>query len=172
MNTQEGFQQCYNGQAAVDEGSMLIVAADLSNNASDNGQLLPMVAHTQANTGIAPKMTLADTGYASEETFLELEQRRLVASVALGREDKKQRKLDPERSPATNRMALWLKTAEGQAHYRRRKTIPEPVFGWIKQALGFRRFSMRGLEAAKAEWNLVCAAVNLKRMHSLGWKPT
>jgi transposase len=171
MNTQEGFQQCYNGQAAVDEGSLLIVAADLSNNASDNGQLLPMVSQTQANTGLEPKMTLADTGYASEETFLALEQRRLAASVALGREDKKQRKIDPERSPATNRMALWLKTTEGQAHYRRRKTIPEPVFGWIKQALGFRRFSMRGLEAAKAEWNLICAAVNLKRMHRLGWTP-
>lgn len=171
MKTQEGFQQCYNGQAAVDEGSMLIVAADLSNNAPDNGQLLPMVAQTQANTGMAPQMTLADAGYASEATFLELEQRCLAASVALGREDKKQRKIDPERSPATNRMAQWLKTAEGQAHYRRRKTIPEPVFGWIKQALGFRRFSMRGLEAAKAEWNLICAAVNLKRMHSLGWNP-
>jgi len=171
MKTQEGFQQCYNGQAAVDEGSLLIVAAGLSNIAPDNGQLLPMVEQTQANTGMTPQMTLADAGYASEATFLALERRQLAASVALGREDKKPRQIDPERSPATMRMAQWLKTAEGQAHYRRRKTIPEPVFGWIKQAVGFRRFSLRGLEAAKAEWNLVCAAVNLKRMHSLGWNP-
>lgn len=171
MKTQEGFQQCYNGQAAVDEGSLLIVAADLSNNAPDNGQLLPMVTQTEVNTGMAPQMTLADAGYASEATFLELEQRQLAASVALGREDKKQRTIDPERSPATHRMAQWLKTADGQAHYRRRKTIPEPVFGWIKQALGFRRFSLRGLAAAQAEWNLVCVAVNLKRMHRLGWNP-
>lgn len=171
MKTQEGFQQCYNGQAAVDEDSRLIVAADLSNNAPDNGQLLPMVEQTQANTGLSPEMTLADAGYASEAAFRELEARGLAASVALGREDKKQRQIDPERHPATQRMAQWLKTAEGKDHYRRRKTIPEPVFGWIKQALGFRRFSMRGLQAAKAEWHLICMAVNLKRMHRLGWSP-
>ncbi len=160
MKTQEGYQQCYNGQAAVDEGSQLIVANELSNNASER---------TQANTGLTPQMTVADTGYASEETFLELEARALAACVALGREDKKQRRADPERHPATAQMAQRLKSAAGQAHYRRRKTIPEPVFGWIKQALGFRRFSLRGLAAATAEWNLVCMAVNLRRMHRLGW---
>lgn len=171
MNTREGYQQCYNGQAAVDEGSQLIVAADLSNNASDNGELLPMLEQAQANTGLRPQMTLADTGYASEEAFQELETRGLAACVALGREDKKQRAVDPQRHPATARMAQRLKSAEGQAHYRRRKTIPEPVFGWIKQALGFRRVSLRGLAAAKAEWSLVCMAVNLRRMHRLGWNP-
>lgn len=124
---------------------------------------------TQANTGLAPQMTLADAGYAAEATFLALEARRLPASIALGREDKKQRQIDPERHPATGRMAQWLKTAQGKEHYRRRKTIPEPVFGWIKQAFGFRRFSMRGLEAAKAEWNLICMAMNLRRMRALGW---
>lgn len=169
MNTQEGFQQCYNGQAAVDEGSQLIVAADLSNNASDNGELLPMLEQAQANTGLTPQMTLADTGYASEETFRELEVRGLAACVALGREDKQQRLVDGERYPATARMAQRLATPAGQAHYRRRKSIPEPVFGWIKQVLGFRRLSMRGLEAAQAEWKLICMAVNLKRMHRLGW---
>lgn len=171
MKTQEGYQQCYNGQAAVDEGSQLIVAADLSNNASDNGELLAMLEQAQANTGLTPQMTVADTGYASEATFRELEARSLAACVALGREDKQQRRVDGERHPATARMAQRLKTPEGQAHYRRRKTIPEPVFGWIKQALGFRRFSLRGLTATKAEWNLVCMAVNLRRMHRLGWQP-
>jgi Transposase DDE domain len=66
-------------------------------------------------------------------------------------------------------MARWLRTPEGRAHYRRRKTIPEPVFGWIKQVLGFRSFSLRGLAAANAEWQMICLAVNLKRMHRLGW---
>jgi transposase len=171
MNTAEGFQQCYNGQAAVDEGSQLIVAADLGNNASDNGQLLPMLEQTKANVGVAPQMTLADTGYASEDTLRELEARGLEACVALGREDKQQRCIDAERHPATARMAQRLKTPEGQAHYRRRKCLPEPVFGWIKQVLGFRRFSLRGIEAAKAEWHLICMATNLKRMHNLGWHP-
>ena len=171
MNTAEGFQQCYNGQAAVDEDSHLIVAADLTNNASDAGQLLPVLDQTQANTGAKPQMTLADTGYASEETFQALEKRAIVACVALGRESKRQRPVDPQLAPATARMAQRLHSTEGKAHYRRRKTIPEPVFGWIKQALGFRRFSMRGMAAAQAEWRLVCMAINLRRMQQLGWKP-
>jgi len=169
MNTQEGYQQCYNGQAGVDEGSRLIVAADLSNNASDNGELLPMLEQAHTHTGLTPQMTLADTGYASEETLRELERRGLAACVALGREDKPRRRIDEERHPASARMAQRLKTPEGQAHYRRRKSVAEPVFGWIKQVLGFRRFSLRGLQAAQGEWKLICMAVNLKRMHTLGW---
>ena len=89
--------------------------------------------------------------------------------MALGREGKSDRKIDAEKYPAKARMAERLKTPEGKAHYRRRKVIPEPVFGWIKQALGFRRFSMRGLERVKAEWDLICLAVNLKRLRTLEW---
>lgn len=63
------------------------------------------------------------------------------------------------------------RSPEGRAHYRRRKTIPEPVFGWIKQVIGFRTFSLRGIAAVSAEWRLMCTAVNLKRLHRLGWMP-
>ncbi|MDP3228119.1 MAG: transposase, partial [Acidovorax sp.] len=169
MKTTEGFQQCYNGQAAVDEDSRLIVAVDLSNQAPDNGQLLPMLEQATANAGQAPEVVLADAGYPSEDTLRALNAQQQMACVALGREDKQHRVIDPLRYPATAQMAQRLQSPEGRDHYRRRKTIPEPVFGWIKQALGFRRFSLRGLEAAKAEWNLVCMAVNLKRMHTMGW---
>jgi len=171
MPSSGGFQQCYNAQAAVDEGSQLIVAADLTNNASDCASLVPMVLQTQCNTGLEPQMTLADTGYASEAGFNSLEQMQLAACVALGREDKRQRAVKGIRSPATARMAQRLSTPEGRAHYRRRKTIPEPVFGWIKQVLGFRSFSLRGLAAVSAEWRLMCAAMNLRRLHRLGWAP-
>jgi hypothetical protein len=171
MNTDAGYQQCYNGQVAVDEGSQLIVAAELSNVAGDNAALLPMIEQAQCNTELTPQMTLADTGYRGEANLRELERRGLAACVALGREDKSQRALNAERNPATARMARWLRTPEGRAHYRRRKTIPEPVFGWIKQVLGFRSFSLRGLAAANAEWQMICLAVNLKRMHRLGWTP-
>lgn len=71
-----------------------------------------------------------------------------------------------EAHPATGRRAQWLNTAQGKDRYRRRKTIPEPVFGWIRLPLGFRRFSMRGLEAAKAEWNLIGMASNRRRMRA------
>lgn len=171
MMTSDGYQQCYNAQAAVDETHQLIVASDVGNNASDAGQLIPLVDQTRRNLGRKPTRVLADTGYASEATFEALEERRIRGYVALGREGKSTRSIDADNHPATARMAKRLASASGKANYRRRKAIPEPVFGWIKQVLGFRRFSMRGLESAKAEWNLVCLAVNLKRMHALNWRP-
>jgi hypothetical protein len=73
--------------------------------------------------------------------------------------------------PATVRMLERLRSPEGRAHYRRRKTIPEPVFGWIKQVIGFRTFSLRGIAAVSAEWRLMCTATNFKRMHRLEWMP-
>jgi len=88
MKAGDGFQQCYNAQAAVDEGSQLIVATALTNGAADNGQLLPLVAAVQDNTGALPAVTLADSGYASEATFAALETQGLTAVVALGREGK------------------------------------------------------------------------------------
>lgn len=172
MKTADGFQQAYNAQAAVDDGSQLIVATGLTNCAADNGQLLPMIEATRRNTGSAPDMTLADSGYASEGNFAALEAEQLAACVALAREGQKARLIDPEEYPATQRMAERLATTEGREHYRRRKVIPEPVFGWIKQAMGFRRFSLRGIEAVTGEWDLVCLALNLRRLQRLGWVPT
>src|SRR5579863_331165 len=112
-----------------------------------------------------------DTGYRGEANLRELERRGLAACVALGREDKRQRAVNAKNNPATARMARWLQTPEGRAHYRRRKTIPEPAFGWIKQVLGFRSFSLRGITAVSAEWRMMCTAMNLKRMHRLEWMP-
>jgi transposase len=171
MNTGAGFQQCYNAQAAVDEGSHLILASSVSRSPADYRHLVPMIDQAESNTGLSPQMVLADTGYASEAGLKILEERGQPACVALGREYKCQRKIDTAAKPATARMARWLRTAQGSAHYRRRKTIPEPVFGWIKQVLGFRSFSLRGMLAVSAEWRMVCLAVNLKRMHRLGWAP-
>lgn len=164
-----GFEQCYNAQAAVDEGSQLIVAAELINIPAEQAVLLPMLNQVECNTGSRVQMLLADTGYASEAGFKALEDRGTPACVALGGEDK-QRVIRND-LPATRRMAQWLRTPEGRAHYRRRKTIPEPVFGWIKQVLGFRSFSLRGISAVSAEWRLMCTAMNLRRMHRLGWMP-
>jgi transposase len=164
-----GFEQCYNAQAAVDEGSQLIVAADLINNNSEAAMLLPMTDQVERNTGSSPRMILADTNYASEAGFRALENMGLSACVALGGEHK-QRAVKSD-LPATVRMAQRLRTPEGRAHYRRRKIIPEPVFGWIKQVLGFRCFSLRGITAVSAEWRLMCTAMNLKRLHRLGWAP-
>lgn len=92
--------------------------------------------------------------------------------MALGREGKStSRAIDAETHPATARMHTRMQSEAGKAHYRRRKTLPEPVFGWIKSAVGIDRFSRRGLDNVKAEWPLICAAMNLRRMHKMGWSP-
>jgi hypothetical protein len=64
-------------------------------------------------------------------------------------------------------MAQKLTTEPGKKRYRRRKAIVEPVLGWIKAVLGFRRFSFRGERKVRHEWALVCSAVDLKRFHAL-----
>ena len=161
------FEQCYNAQVAVDGDSQLIVASGLTNNAADNGELLPLVEAVEKNVGELPKTVLADSGYRSEEAFGMLEQKGVEALVALGRERKSEPTIDVQHYPATARMAERLATARGQVLYRRRKVIPEPVFGWVKHIIGFRQFSLRGVTKVNGEWNLVCLATNIRRMWAL-----
>ena len=166
MKTSSGFDQCYNGQLAVDEASQIIVATGLTNCAADNAELLPLIDQTRASLGVQPNEVLADAGYRGEATFHTLETRAITADISLGREGK------PDTPPnsaneATYRMAARLTSETGRARYRRRKAIVEPVIGWIKAVLGFRHCSLRGVVKARGEWNLVCLAVNLKRLHRI-----
>jgi len=161
------FEQCYNAQAAVDGESQLILVNELTNNAADNGELLPMLEGVKHNLGHLPQRVLADSGYRSEQGFAGVEEKGVEGLVALGREGKNRTAIDAKRYPATARMAERLAGAEGQAHYRRRKVIVEPVFGWIKHVMGFRQFSLRGLTQVTGEWSLVCLAANMRRMWAL-----
>ena len=166
MKTSQGFDQCYNGQIAVDEASQMIVATGLTNCAADNGELLPLIDQTHTTLGEQPSEVLADAGYRAEATFQTLETRQMTGYISLGREGK----LDTTSTSAheaTLRMATRLASEVGRARYRRRKAIVEPVFGWIKAVLGFRRFSLRGEAKARGEWTVVCLAVNLKRFHQI-----
>ena len=160
----EGFQQCYNAQVVVDADHQMIVATEVGQQANDQGQLNAMLDRVEATAGAAPDAVLADAGYCSEEAFTALEKRGIEGHVALGREGRKQAGVDPVRHPATRRMAERLARPEGRAHYARRKWIAEAPHGWIKQAMGFRRFSVRGLEQARGEWRLVCLALNARRL--------
>lgn len=165
----KGFIQGYNSQIAVDEEAQIIVAADLNNHASDSNELIPMLDGVEENTGAAPKQALADAGYKSETNFEQLEDRQTDLYVACGREAYDPRLTCP-RGPIpkgatrTQRMERKLKTKQGRAAYRKRKHIVEPVFGWIKNVLGFRQLSLRGEANARAEWKLVCLSLNLRRM--------
>lgn len=161
------FEQSYNAQAVVDGESQLIIASGLTNNAADNGQLLPMLEAVHDDLGQWPKRALADSGYRCEQALAGLEEKGVEGLIALGREGKAQTGIDPKRYPASARMAERLASAEGQAHYRRRKVIVEPVFGWIKHVMGFRQFSLRGLIKVSGEWSLVCLALDMRRMWAL-----
>jgi hypothetical protein len=162
-----GYDAGYNAQTAVDDAAHIIGAAELTNNASDAGELPAMLQAVKDNLGRLPAQALADAGYRSEEVFQALAGCGTDLVVALGREGKQQSQFDPHSKPRTAQMPAKLQSNEGRAAYRRRKWIAEPPNGWIKSVLGFRQFSMRGLHRVKAEWKLVCMALNLRRMCAL-----
>ena len=161
-----GFEQCFNTQIAVDAHEQIVVAASVTPSAADVHELVPMLEQAEANTGRRPKRALADAGYKSEANFVALEARGIEGCVSLGRRDDTRKKAE-RAGPATARMGKRLRTKRGRALFKRRKAIVEPVFGWAKHVLGFRSFLLRGLRKTTAEWDLVCLALNLRRMNGL-----
>jgi transposase len=173
-----GFDQCYNAQAVVATGSMLIVAAEVTQAANDKGQLLPMIEKLQGlpkELGRA-KRILADSGYFSERNVEQCTAAKIEPLIATGRTPHhvswKQRfaaapKSPPDSATPLQKMAYRLKTPRGRKLYALRKQTPEPVFGIIKSVMGYRQCLLRGLESAKGEWNLVTMSWNIKRMFAL-----
>ena len=165
-----GFDYSYNAQTAVDEAAHIIVAAEVVNTSSDVQQLPMVLNAVEANTGASPAQVLADAGYRSEAVVAELAITQLETEliIALGREGKMLAKpRDAQRYPHTVAMAAKFEIEQAKIDYRKRKWISEPPNGWIKNILGFRQFSMRGLQKAQAEFRLVCLALNLRRMGAM-----
>ena len=161
------FEQSYNAQIAVDEKAQIIVGTRVSQTAPDAQHLMPMLEEVEHNTKEQPRRVIADAGYRSEAVFRHLRERGVDGYVAVGREGK-----DTSRSalPETRAMQRKLRSKRGRKIYKKRKHVVEPVLGWIKSVIGFRQFSLRGLEKVNAEWSLVCAATNLRRMAArLSW---
>ena len=163
----EGFQQCYNAQVAVSGENQLIVATEVSSNASDQGWILPLVEEVRTTFGEQPETVLADAGYCNEGDLAALEERAVDTYVALGREGKQEVGVNADQYPAMARMGKKLATSAGRAQYAQRKWLSEAPNGWIKEILGFRRFSLRGLTKVQGEWDLVCLALNVRRMQRL-----
>lgn len=159
-----GFDHSYNAQTAVDAERQIIVAAELTACAADSGELPAMVEAIERTLGALPQTVLADAGYRSEAALAALAGAPLEVIVAPGREGREQARIDAQKYPHTAKLAERLQSAESQAAYRRRKAIVEAPNGWIKSVLGFRQFSLRGVGKVRAEWKLVCLAMNLRRM--------
>ena len=168
MPTKSGFEQCFNAQAAVDAKAQVIVACDVVATSADCPQLLPMVDRIKANLGRKPTLCSADAGYCSEKNLEGMATRKIKAYIATGR----QRHGTKAATHAKNgkpgsliaKMRDKLKRGGWRSPYRLRKQVVEPVFGQIKQAMGFRQFLLRGLASVQAEWALVCTAHNLLKM--------
>jgi transposase len=174
-SSNDGFDQHYNVQVATDQESLLIVAHTLSNHPNDKQEAVPTLEAISPKIG-KPQAAALDNGYFSEANIQAIEQRDIDPYIATGREPhhqdwhsffQEQPRPPAEDASATVKMAFKLRTEIGQAIYRLRKCTVEPVIGIIKEILGFRQFSLRGLTAAAGEWCLVCLAFNLKRMHIL-----
>src|ERR1700719_1417258 len=172
-----GFEQCYNAQAAVATGSLLVVATDVVQAPNDKGQVEPMLEKIAALPEELGKVEnlLADTGYFSADNVEACAKAGVVPVIAMGRQPHYLPLSErfapapeaPKDPPPVEAMAHRLKTAAGRALYALRKQTPEPVFGIIKSVLGFRQFSLRGLDKVRGEWSLVTMAWNLKRMFVL-----
>jgi len=172
-----GFEQCYNAQAVVAEGSLLVVVAEVVQAANDKQQLEPMVDKITAlpqDVG-RPETLLADSGYFSAANVDACENAGIEPLIAKGRqahypplsERLAEAPPPPEKPKPVEAMAHRLRTPEGKKLYALRKQTPEPVFGIIKSVLGFRQFSLRGIEKVRGEWSLVTMTWNIKRMFAL-----
>jgi transposase len=160
------FLQAYNAQAVVSE-SQVIVAHAVTNQPPDQQHLVPMLERVRQHCGRLPEVLSADTGFWSESNAAYCEANALDAYIAVGR---KENEGQLGRLPMTQaqearwRMHQKVTCPEGRALYARRKVIVEPVFGQIKQAMGFRRFSLRGLAKVAAEWGIVCLCHNVLKL--------
>ena len=176
MKSKDGFVQAYNAQAAVDGEAQIIVAHDVTQSAVDSGQLVPMTDAIETNLGRKPEQLSADAGYCSEANLEALEGRSIDSYVATGRARDAvidTVKSNPAASPApepactptrVEAMRAKIRTGGHTSPYRLRKQLPEPVFGQIKQARGFRQFLLRGLANVRAEWAIMCAVHNLLKL--------
>jgi hypothetical protein len=161
-STDAGFDQHYNVQIATDQASLLIVAHSLSNHPNDQHELVPTLDALDPQIG-PPQAAALDNGYFSEANIAACTQRGIEPYIATGREPHRrswqtffaqQATPPPEDASPQVKMAYKLQTEIGRAIYRLRKCTVEPVIGIIKEVLGFRQFSLRGLDAAAGEWGL------------------
>jgi transposase len=174
----KGWDRCGNAQAVANE-NQIILAADVTNQSNDKRQAVPMVDQTLENlkaAGVNQPIGAAviDSGYYSEANTAALEQRRVDPHIATERLKHNEeippvpRGRIPENLSAKQRMQRKLRTKKGREQYAKRKGIIEPIFGQMKQVLGFRQFSLRGLAAMRAEWRLMCTVHNLLKLWRQG----
>jgi transposase len=164
------FLQGYNCQAAVDEAHQIIVGAEVMTVAPDQGHLVPMLERIEAQLGRLPEKLLADAGYHSEAAIRAVEGRGVEVFCPPGRGKREEREgckrgRPPKDETFAEAQRRKVRGRRGRIHYRRRKSIVEPVFGQMKEGQRFRQFLLRGRRKVRGEWFLGCLAHNLRKIH-------
>lgn len=172
----KSFEQAYNAQAVVDGKVQVIVATGLSQETNDKKQLLPMMAQLKENVGEFSGKASADAGYFSETNVLAPDLKLVDLYIPPDRQKHGEEKVQVLGRPrndlsVADRMRRKLRTKAGYEVYRFRKAIVEPVFGQIKHVRGFRRFSFRGKENVRPEWDMICLTHNLLKLFRYDWLP-
>jgi transposase len=179
-NTRSSYEQCYNAQATVDaDGSQLVLNPRVTRCASDRNELVANIEGIPETVG-KPEAVLADSAYACEEQVMHVQSDGVDAYVSTGAEARQMRRRYDLRPPSKRSetkkepKAPWLlemrsklETDTGRALYALRKQTVEPVFGIVKDVMGFRQFLLRGLQKVEGEWQLVTLAYNVKRLWNL-----
>jgi hypothetical protein len=158
--------QGYNAQLAVDAETQVIVAAEVTQDVLDRGQLLAMMESTERNAGQRPEVITADAGYWNTETVqkaIHSGAQVLVPPDGFATAKTRQPR-QMINNPLAQRMRAELATEAGRALYRMRQAIVEPVIGYIKDMRGFRRFALRGLSRVRAECRIICTTHNLLKL--------
>ena len=174
MKTSKGFDQCFNGQVVVND-DMIIVGAYSNAHCNDKQEFIPSIESVPDDLATEISTAVADTGYFSEKNIADCKQKNIEPIISTTREKHNSFLTDilmndssPEicKTPI-EKMNKLLESKKGKETYKKRKQTVEPVFGIIKEILGFRRFSLRGEQETNAEWSLVCTAYNLKRFFKM-----
>lgn len=171
----KAFEQAYNCQIAANE-AQVIVGRNVTQETNDKQQLKPLIEDVKETNGEKPGKVSSDSGYYSDKNVEYLESEEIDGYVATGRQKHSEkvppvpRGRIPKNATTKERMARKVRTKKGRATYSKRKHIVEPVFGQIKEARGFRRFSLRGLENVTCEWDIVCLTHNILKLFRSGFQ--
>ena len=159
------FMQAFHAQAAVSE-DQLVVAHGVTNDGTDALHLAPMLERVRETCGTMPKILSADTGYLSHANIAYCASRGVDAYISVGKSEVGRLFSEPlsEKLLVHREMHEKVRARRGRVVYALRKVLVEPVFGQIKGAMGFRRFSLRGLQKAASEWGIVCTCHNLLKV--------
>jgi transposase len=165
------YVRAYNAQVAAAGVPQIIVAQTVTQEANDRQQLIPMLQQVEQNVGGTPELTTADAGYWNEHDIAGLQAagRDVLVPPDGGKMNgEDELPSNAPKGPVAKQMRERLAQEEQQKRYRKRSGMVEPVFGLIKEILGYRRFLLRGLKKVRGEWSLICASFNLRKLYLYG----